>query len=65
MEKVQILPYDISYVDINISEDIVVDKGACALLPDEFNHYVCADTTADGNCLYNATSCFLVFWLLY
>jgi len=59
-KKVQISSYDISYVDINISEDIVVDKGACALLPDEFNHYVCADTTADGNCLYNAASCFLI-----
>ena len=47
MEKVQILPYDILYVDINISVNIVVDKGACALLPDEFNHYVCADITAE------------------
>jgi len=40
MEKVQILPYDILYIDINISVDIVVDKGACPLIPDEFNHYV-------------------------
>ena len=59
-KKIQILPYDISYVDINISEDIVVDKGACALLPDEFNHYVCAGTTSDWNWLYNAASCFLI-----
>jgi len=60
-KKVQILPYDISYVGINISEDIIVNKGACALLPDEFNHYVlCADTIADGNCLYNAAFCFLI-----
>ena len=39
-KKVQILPYDISYVDINIYEDIVIDKGACPLIPNEFNHYV-------------------------
>ncbi|CAB5376180.1 unnamed protein product [Rhizophagus irregularis] len=37
-----------------ISEGIVIDEGTCLLLPDEFNGYICADTTADGNCLYNA-----------
>jgi len=60
LKKIQILPYDLSYLDIYISEDIIVDKGACALLPDEFKHYICADTTADGNCLYNAVSYFLI-----
>src|ERR1044072_4460743 len=59
-KKIQILPDDISYIDIYMSEDIVVDEGACTLLPNEFNHYICADTTADGNCLYNAASYFLM-----
>ncbi|PKK67778.1 hypothetical protein RhiirC2_751260 [Rhizophagus irregularis] len=45
------------YVDVCISEGIVIiDEGACLLLPDEFNGYIYADTTADGNCLYNAKS---------
>ena len=59
-KKIQILPYDISYIDVYISEEIIVDEGACALLPGEYKHYVCADTTADGNCLYNAASYFLI-----
>ncbi len=59
-KRIQILPYDLSYIDIYMSEDIIVDKGASALLPDKFKHYVCADTTGDGNCLYNAVSCFLI-----
>ena len=28
-----------------ISEDIDVDEGACILLPDGFNNYICAETT--------------------
>ncbi|CAB4483438.1 unnamed protein product [Rhizophagus irregularis] len=49
-KKIQILSCDLSYVDVYISEDIVIDEGACLLLlPDEFNGYICADTTADGN----------------
>ncbi|PKC58181.1 hypothetical protein RhiirA1_471365 [Rhizophagus irregularis] len=37
-------------LNVYISEDIVIDEGACLLLlPDEFNGYICADTTADGN----------------
>ncbi|POG62586.1 hypothetical protein GLOIN_2v1785122 [Rhizophagus irregularis DAOM 181602=DAOM 197198] len=28
---------------------LIIDEGACLLLPDEFNGYICADTTADGN----------------
>jgi hypothetical protein len=59
-KKIQILPYDLSYIDVYISEDIDVDNGACLLLPDEFKHYICASTTADGNCLYNAVSYFLI-----
>ena len=35
LKKIQILPYDLSYLDIYISEDIIVDKGACALLRNE------------------------------
>ncbi|CAG8743182.1 768_t:CDS:2, partial [Rhizophagus irregularis] len=53
-KKIQILSCDLSYVDVCISEGIVIDEGACLLLPDEFNGYIYADTTADGNCLYNA-----------
>ncbi|PKC53163.1 hypothetical protein RhiirA1_479869 [Rhizophagus irregularis] len=53
-KKIQILFCDLSYVDVCISEGIVIDEGTCLLLPDEFNGYICADTTADGNCLYNA-----------
>ncbi|CAB4373931.1 unnamed protein product [Rhizophagus irregularis] len=49
------------YVDVCISEGIVIiDEGACLLLPDEFNGYIYADTTADGNCLYNAVSYFFI-----
>lgn len=59
-KRIQILPYDLSYINVYTSEDMIVDKGACTLLPDEFKHYVCADTTADGNCLYNAVSYFLI-----
>jgi hypothetical protein len=59
-KQIQILPYDISHVNIYFSEDITIDQGACALLPDEFNHYICANTTGDGNCLYNAVSYFLI-----
>ncbi|CAB5364787.1 unnamed protein product [Rhizophagus irregularis] len=39
---------------------LIIDKGACLLLPDEFNGYICADTTADGNCLYNTVSYFFI-----
>jgi len=59
-KKVQILPDDLSYINVYMSEDIDVDEGACILLPDEFNNYICAETTADGNCLYNAVSYFLI-----
>ncbi|POG79145.1 hypothetical protein GLOIN_2v1870045 [Rhizophagus irregularis DAOM 181602=DAOM 197198] len=59
-KKIQILSCDLSYVDVYISEGIVIDEGACLLLPDEFNGYICADTTADGNCLYNAVSYFFI-----
>jgi len=59
-KKFQILPDNLSYIDVNMSEDIDVDEGACSLLPDEFRNYICADTTADGNCLYNAVSYFLI-----
>ena len=31
--RIQILPYDISYINIYMSDDIDVDNGACALLP--------------------------------
>ncbi|PKY26099.1 hypothetical protein RhiirB3_528350 [Rhizophagus irregularis] len=59
-KKIQILFCDLSYVDVCISEGIVIDEGTCLLLPDEFNGYICADTTADGNCLYNAVSYFFI-----
>ncbi|GBC53919.1 uncharacterized protein OCT59_017220 [Rhizophagus irregularis] len=59
-KKIQILSCDLSYVDVYISEGIVIDEGVCLLLPDEFNGYICADTTADGNCLYNAVSYFFI-----
>ncbi|GET49844.1 hypothetical protein GLOIN_2v1884564 [Rhizophagus irregularis DAOM 181602=DAOM 197198] len=77
-KKIQILSCDLSYVDVHISEGIVIDEGACLLLPDEFNEFVQnlsrierpenvpkrdrfrMDTTADGNCLYNAVSYFFI-----
>ncbi|EXX53134.1 hypothetical protein RirG_246830 [Rhizophagus irregularis DAOM 197198w] len=59
-KKIQILSCDLSYIDVCISEGIVIDKGACLLLPNEFNGYIYADTTADGNCLYNAVSYFFI-----
>ncbi|CAB4496253.1 uncharacterized protein OCT59_016492 [Rhizophagus irregularis] len=59
-KKIQILSCNLSYVDVCISEDIVIDEGACLLLPDEFNGYIYANTTADGNCLYNAVSYFFI-----
>lgn len=59
-KEIQILPYYISDIDIYMSENMTVDEGACFLLPDEFKHYVCANTTANGNCLYNAASYFLI-----
>src|SRR6266542_4616633 len=59
-KRIQILPYDLSYIDIYISKDIIVDKEASTLLPNKFKYYVCADTTGDGNCLYNTVSCFLI-----
>ncbi|CAB5353934.1 unnamed protein product [Rhizophagus irregularis] len=60
-KKIQILSCDLSYVDVCISEGIVIDEGAsCLLLPDEFNGYIYADTTADRNCLYNAVSYFFI-----
>ena len=31
--RIQILPYDISYINIYMSDDINVDNGACTLLP--------------------------------
>ncbi|CAB4381299.1 unnamed protein product [Rhizophagus irregularis] len=60
-KKIQILSCDLSYVDVCISEGIIIDEGACLLLPDEFNGYIYADTTADGNCLYNAVSYFFIY----
>ena len=57
-KKVQILPDELSYINVYMSEDIEVDEGSCILLPDKFNNYICAETTADGNCLYNAVSLF-------
>jgi len=59
-KKVQILPDELSYINVYMSEDIEVDEGSCILLPDKFNNYICAETTADGNCLYNAVSYFLI-----
>jgi hypothetical protein len=59
-KKIQILSCDLSYVDVHMPEGTVIDEGACLLLPDEFNNYICADTTADGNCLYNAVSYFFI-----
>ena len=47
-KKVQILPDELSYINVYMSEDIDVDKGACLLLPDEFKYYICANTTADS-----------------
>ncbi|CAG8748241.1 4346_t:CDS:2, partial [Rhizophagus irregularis] len=38
-KKIQILSCDLSYVDVYISEGIVIDEGACLLLPDEFNGF--------------------------
>src|ERR1700722_10171497 len=58
--RIQILPYDISNINIYMSDDIDVDNGVCALLPNEFKNYVCANATSDGNCLFNAASYFLI-----
>ena len=38
--------------------NIKIDNGSCFLLPEEYKHLVCGNSTANGNCLFNSVSLF-------
>nr|CAG8489401.1 10520_t:CDS:1 [Entrophospora candida] len=36
--------------------NIKIGNGSCFLLPEEYKHLVCENSTANGNCLFNSAS---------
>ena len=39
--------------------NIITDWSANMFLPEEYNHFVCGQSSADGSCLYNSASIIL------
>src|SRR2546430_1829976 len=57
--RLQINP--INYYTFHTSKpaNIMTDWSANMFLPEEYNHFVCGQSSADGSCLYNSASIIL------